>query len=110
MSDKTCGTCANCAKRHGPEEPMANHVCMHMGTLIVDCGMPNCAGLYYEERTDSVEQVVYEMLYCIVRLTEADGGCNGDSNSGTPECEYAGEFDPCYKVFEDRLHALGVIA
>lgn len=82
------------------------------GTLrgYMMCGCLDEACGSHERRTGSVEQVVREMLYCIVRLTEADGGCDGDSNSGTPECEHAGEFDPCYKVFEDRLHALGVIA
>lgn len=49
MSDKTCGTCAHCADRHGPKQPMASHVCMDMGTLIIDPDRPNCAGLYYEE-------------------------------------------------------------
>ncbi len=41
---------------------MANFVCMHMGTLIIDCEKPNCSGLYYDKFTDSVEQVALEML------------------------------------------------
>lgn len=60
MEGKTCGTCAHCADRHGPKQPMASHVCMDMGTLIIDPERPNCAGLYYEERTDSVEKIARE--------------------------------------------------
>lgn len=61
-----------------------------------------------EGSTESVEQVVREILCCILRLTEADGGCLGSFDSGTPECEHAGESEPCYKTFGERLQALGV--
>ena len=62
MSDKTCGTCAHCAKRHGPRDAMANRVCLRMGCLIIDDDDGNCGGLYYVERADSVEQVARDML------------------------------------------------
>lgn len=39
---------------------MANRVCLYMGCLIIDYADGNCGGLYYEERTDSVEEIARE--------------------------------------------------
>nr|DAO05408.1 MAG TPA: hypothetical protein [Caudoviricetes sp.] len=104
---RTCGTCAHCADRHGPKQPMASHVCMDMGTLIIDPDRPNCAGLYYEERTESVEQVINEMIYCIVRLSER-GECGEVMDEGLAAREYNAGLTPCYQAFADRLEALGM--
>ena len=62
-----------------------------------------------EGSTESVEQVVREMLRCIWQLTEADGECCGSTTSETPACERAFMWhEPCYKAFSERLQALGV--
>ncbi len=88
-----------------PKQPMASHVCMDMGTLIIDPDRPNCAGLYYEERTESVEQVINEMIYCIVRLSER-GECGEVMDEGLAAREYNAGLTPCYQAFADRLEAL----
>lgn len=107
MSDKTCGTCAHCADRHGTEQPMASHVCMHMGTLIIDPERPNCAGLYYEERTDSVEQLAAD-------LYQFTCSCGGAEYGSCHKCEYGerreGREWACTAPnrFRRRFEALGV--
>lgn len=63
-----------------------------------------------DDRAESVEKVVVEMLKCICQLSEDYGGCLGDSTVGMPPCEHAGEWHaPCYETFEERLRALGVL-
>lgn len=102
----TCGTCAKCShcqKRHGPIDPMANHVCLHMGALIVDQDKPNCSGMYYDERTDSLEQVAREMyavLSALCRNCNEDVCCNL-ADDGWPE-------SACTFEFRDRLNAMGI--
>ena len=63
-----------------------------------------------EFRKESVKQIVSEMLGCICQLSEDYGGCLGDSVSGIPPCEHAGEWHaPCYETFAERLRVLGVL-
>lgn len=104
MTEKTCGTCSHCVKRHGPTDPMANRVCLHMGCLINDHDTCNCAGLYYDERADSIEQLAQEMSGCIIgwaaMLNEVKG-YTADDTSVYPMATA--------KYYVDRLRALEVI-
>lgn len=101
MSGKTCGTCGNrCSDGYC-------ECTTHAVSPDQECECPPEFGGYAP--VESVEQVVCEMLCCIARLTEADGGCRGCADSGTPECERAWSPEPCYAMFADRLRALGVI-
>ena len=53
----------------------------------------------------SVEQVINEMIYCIVRLSER-GECGEVMDEGLAAREYNAGLTPCYQAFADRLEAL----
>lgn len=101
MDGKTCGTCA-----HG--KPALVKCVIHRDEFPWLKKQKETCG-DWAERTDSVEQVVSEMLGCICQLSEDYGGCLGDGTVGMPPCEHAGERRPCYEAFEERLRALGVV-
>lgn len=125
MNDKTCDTCAHCAKRHGLRDVIANRVCMYMGCLIIDeCGA-NCGGMYYEKRIystnrfakaarcstgeatrqpDSVEQLASDMIKA---LSEICIDCCVDHCCNLTAIGWPHDF--CTNDMLDRAEELGVI-